>query len=144
MSKNLILIRHFGSNHHFCLVLLTVLSIYVADKNTNALQKTERKNIRKCQSYAPFNFSRHLGHQTLSWIWQKKIFCKMFPTKIQAHINKQNAKMFKTPWVVFKKWVFSHFENSRHFENLWKDLLILLKFWSFHIYTKSGKKLFLR
>jgi hypothetical protein len=39
--------------------------IHVADKNTNSMQKTERKNIGKCQSNAVLNFSRPFGHQKL-------------------------------------------------------------------------------
>jgi hypothetical protein len=43
-----------------------MLSIHVADEKTNSFQKTERKNIEKCQSDALLNFNRHLGHQTPS------------------------------------------------------------------------------
>jgi hypothetical protein len=45
-----------------------MLLIYVADKNTNALLKAERKNIGKLLIYATLNFGRHIGHQTPSWI----------------------------------------------------------------------------
>jgi hypothetical protein len=37
MTKNLILIRHFGPNRHFWHIWQKMLLIYVADKNTNAL-----------------------------------------------------------------------------------------------------------
>jgi hypothetical protein len=36
MLKNLILIRHFGSIHHFCLIRQNMLTIYVADEKTNS------------------------------------------------------------------------------------------------------------
>jgi hypothetical protein len=36
-SKNLILIRHFGSNLHFWIIWQKMRLIHVADKNTNAL-----------------------------------------------------------------------------------------------------------
>jgi hypothetical protein len=39
-----------------------------------------------------------------------------------------------------KNQFFSHFENHRHFENLWKELFNFFKFLSSHIYTKCGKK----
>jgi hypothetical protein len=38
--------------------------IHVADKNTNALQKTECKNVGKCLGYGTFNFGPHIGHKT--------------------------------------------------------------------------------
>jgi hypothetical protein len=85
-SKNLILIRHFGSNRHFWLIWQDMLLIHVADINKNALYKTERKNTWKFLSYATLHFGRHIGQQTPSWIWQKKIFCEICPTKIQAQI----------------------------------------------------------
>jgi hypothetical protein len=66
MLKNLILIRHFGLNHHFLTNLNNLHSIYFVDENTNSLQKTERKIFGKCQSYAHLNYGCHLGHQTPS------------------------------------------------------------------------------
>jgi hypothetical protein len=62
-----------------------LLSILVADENTNSLQKPERKNIGKCPSYAPLNFGRLLDirHHLES---DKKLLC---PTEIQATIKKQ-------------------------------------------------------
>jgi hypothetical protein len=40
------------------------LLIHDADKKQTHCKKTKRKNIGKCQNYAPLNFGRHLGHQT--------------------------------------------------------------------------------
>jgi hypothetical protein len=85
------------------LIWKNMLLIHVAGKNTYALQQTERKNIGKCLSYATLIFGRHIGHQSPSWIWQKKIFCEICRTKIQAQIIKQNVKMFNTHWVMVIK-----------------------------------------
>jgi hypothetical protein len=40
-----------------------MLSIYVTYENTKPLQKIERKNIEKCQSYVSLNYGRHLEHR---------------------------------------------------------------------------------
>jgi hypothetical protein len=39
-----------------------------------------------------------------------------------------------------EKLIFSHFENHRHFENMWKELPNFFKFLSSHIYAKCGEK----
>jgi hypothetical protein len=43
-----------------------MLSIHVADKNTIALKKTERKNIAKYLGMLYFEFGRHIGQPTPS------------------------------------------------------------------------------
>jgi hypothetical protein len=74
-----------------------MLSIYVANENTNSLQKTGNKNIEKFQSYTLLNFGHLYAILDIRCYLEsdKKIFSYelcVCPIKIQALIKKQNAK----------------------------------------------------
>jgi hypothetical protein len=120
----------------FGLIWQHMLSIHVPDENITHCKKHKR-NYWKMPKLSSFEF-RPLSWKSYAILNQtKKIFYETCPTWIQAQIQKQNAKMFKTHWVIVEKPVFSHLENHRHFENLWKKLPDFYKCWS--RITKCGK-----
>jgi hypothetical protein len=87
--------------------------------------KSERKNIGQCLKLCYFEFrpTKRTSDAILN-LTKSFFFCEICPTKIQAQraqIIKHNAKKFKIHW---ENQFFSHIENHRHFENLWKNFPI--------------------
>jgi hypothetical protein len=81
-----------------------------------------------CISFAILNIRRHLE------LDKKLFFCKICPTKNRM----QKCSKLIVLWS--KNQIFSHFENHRHFCNLWKELSkVFYCFLSSYFYTKSGK-----
>jgi hypothetical protein len=79
-----------------------MLLIRVAEKQ-NAKILENAKVVLLWISAAILNIRRHVESD------KKKFFCEIFPTKIQAQIMKQNAKMFKTHGVMVETPVFQPF-----------------------------------
>jgi hypothetical protein len=104
--KNLILVRHFGSNHYFELI------------SQNMLIKQNAKRIGKCQNIMPlrisvaiFDIRRHLESE------KQLLLYETCPTKIQAQIKNRMQKCSKLTELWSKNQFFSHFKNHCHFEN---------------------------
>jgi hypothetical protein len=113
MLKNLILIRHFGSIHHFCIIWQN-MSLPV--KMQSHCKRLNAKMLQILNVMLLFDISDAI----LTLIKNENVKYVRSKCKLKQKIERKKVQNHEKP-------VFSHFENLHHFENLvmWQKQHIL-------------------